>query len=171
MKKIAVIAIVFLCLSESGIISRAEEQDLTGLLREYQDAFGELLENTDETTIEEAFSFLKEKAADGGLQTEEGIENAIEEGKEKFGIEIDDRYIEEMLGVVEQLEDLGFDSETILDKAEGMYQEYGSDMADHTQELVADAVKDSIGTIIINAIVEFFRMLGESIKSFFTNLF
>ncbi len=171
MKKLVMIPILSFCLLGFVITSQAEELDPAELIQEYQDVLGDILENADESTINEAFSFLKEKAAEDGLNTEDEIKSAIEEGKEKLGIEIEDQYIEDMLGLVNQLEDMGFDSEEILNNAEGMYQEYGSDMVNHVQELVTDAVKDSIGTIIKNIFVEFFRMLGESIKNFFTNLF
>ncbi len=170
-KKITMGLVLFGCLMGNGIVSYAGELDPNELIQEYQDVLGNILEDADESTIEEAFSFLKEKIAEDGLDTEEEIKNAIEEGKEEFGIEIEDQYIEDLLGLMNQLEDMGFDSEEIINDAEEMYQEYGADMVDHVQELVTDTVKDSIGTIIKNVVAEFFRMLGESIKNFFTNLF
>ncbi len=172
MKKTLIVSAAVITFTFGGITaSAAEGQDITGLMEEYQEKIKDMISDMDESDINEAFSFLKEKAAEGGSLTEADMQQAIEEGKEKLGVEIDDQYIEEMLGLVNSLEEMGFDSQELIEKAESMYQEYGADFVDHSQELVVEAVKDSIGTIIKNAIMEFFRMLGESVKNFFTNLF
>ncbi len=172
MKKVLIVSASVLIFTFGGITASASEgQDVTGQVQEYMDEIKDMIGDMDESTINEAFTFLKEKAAEGGLKNEEDIQKAVEEGKEKLGVEVEDKYIKEMLEIVNTLEDMGFDSEKLIAKAENMYQEYGADFVDHSQELVVEAVKDSVGTIIKNAVLEFFRMLGQSIKDFFVNLF
>ena len=176
-KRMALLAVIFtLGFSEMTAWAATgqgtgESQDVTELVQEYQEKIKDMIGDMDENEVNQAFTFLKEKAADGGLKTEEDVKNAVQEGKEKFGIEVEDKYVEEMLELVNTLEDMGFNSEAFIGKAETMYQEYGADFVDHTQEIVVEAVKDSIGTIIKNAIMDFFNTLGESIKNFFANLF
>jgi uncharacterized protein YpuA (DUF1002 family) len=169
----AVVSLSIMAFSEITVYASEEEeqQDITEVVEEYQDKIKAIIGEMDESAIEEAFSFLKEKAEDGALQTEEGIREAVEEGKEKFGVEVEEQYIEEMLDLVNELEEIGFDSEKLISNAESMYQEYGVDFVNHAQELVTETVKDSIGTIIINAIAAFFRIIGEVIADFFTDLF
>lgn len=173
MKKLMALMMMILVLGGSPVAVQAAEgtEDITGLVRQYQDNLKELLNGMDESTVEEAFSFIKDKAAEGNLSSDAGLAEAIQESKEKFGVEIREKDVEEVLEVVNTLEEMGFDSEKIIAKAEAMYEEYGADFVDHAEEIVVDAVKDSLGTIIKKAIVEFFRMLGESIKKFFMDLF
>lgn len=146
-------------------------EDITGLIKEYQGTLEELLGSLDESTAGEAFSFIEEKMADGSFEDEAGLKEAIIEGKEKFGIEISEEQAKEVLGLVTTLEEMGFSGEAVLNNIESMYNEYGNDFVNHSQEMVADVVKESMGSIITNAIWDFFRMIGEAIKSFFTNLF
>ena len=68
---------------------------------------------------------------------------------------------------MDKLEDLGFDSEKIVDKAEEVYDQYGSDFAEHTDEVVTDAVTNAVG----NAFTRFCKSVGNAIKDFFVNLF
>jgi uncharacterized protein YpuA (DUF1002 family) len=146
-------------------------EDITGLIQDYQGTIDELVGNMDESTVSEAFSFLEEKVADGSFESEEGLREAIAEGQERFGFEISEEQARDVLGMVTALEDMGFDSESIINNIESMYNEYGSDITEHTEEIVVEAVKESAGTIIKNAILDFFAMIGEAVKNFFENLF
>lgn len=137
-----------------------ESSKITEQLKNYLD---EALENLDPETAEEVFGFLKEKAADGSLKTEEGIREAIREGEEKFDAQIDEKNVERLVETMEKLEDIGFSAEHMIEKAEGLYQEYGSDLTDHMDEIAAGTVKD--------AVKNFFCNLKDTVVRFFKSLF
>ena len=115
----------------------------------------------------EIFSFLKELVQDDALKSEEGMINAIKEGKEKFGVEVDREDAQKLVDTMERLEEIGFSPEYILDKAQGLYQQYGADFVDHMDEVVAGAAKDAAQ----GAVQGFFANLKESVKNFFSNIF
>jgi arsenate reductase-like glutaredoxin family protein len=166
------LAIFCVSAGPAGKIAAFANSGVTDFLGEYQQQFKELFSSIDESTISEAFEFLQEKVADGSLETEAGIENAITEGKQKFDIgvgkEIDEQHIKSMIELVTTLEEMGFDSEKMVEKAKSMYEKYGVDFVDHTEELVFEAVKDSIGSAIRNAFTAFFRMIGDFFRDLFS---
>lgn len=175
-KIVPVLLLVFsFGIGQYGSIPSYANYDATEFLAGYQEKFKELFSEMDEETISEAFDFLQEKIAEGSLESETGIEDAIKEGKEKFkvefGEELSEQQIKSMIELATTLEDMGFNSEKIVEKAKEMYEKYGIDFIDHTEELIFEAVKSSIGTIIKNAVAEFFRMLGRFFKDLITNLF
>lgn len=165
------LSMVFLFAGVRVQASEEQSQELIEAAETYQDKLKEMVSGLEEGTVKEIFSFLREKAANGGLETKEEYEKAIQEGKERFGVEIEEQYIEEMLGLATKLEDMGFDSEKLIQKAESLYQQYGADFVEHTQEIVVETVKESIGAVIQKAVAEFFRILGKSVGEFFANLF
>lgn len=126
-----------------------------------------IFENVDKETAEEVFSFLKEKISEGSLSSEEGLLNAISEGKEEFGVEIAREDARKLVDTMNKLEGMGFSAEYVLDKTESLYQEYGADFVDHVDEIVTGAVKNAAS----NAVGSFFGNLKESVKSFFASLF
>ena len=68
---------------------------------------------------------------------------------------------------MEKLEDMGFSAEYVVEKAGSLYEEYGTDFVEHTDELVKGAVKNAAS----NTINSFWKNLKSSVKNFFTNLF
>lgn len=126
-----------------------------------------IFENVDEETAGEVFSFLKEKISEGNLSSEEGLLNAIHEGKEKFGVEIEKEDARKLVDTMNKLEGMGFSAEYVLDKTESLYQEYGAEFVEHVDEIVAGAVKNAAS----NAVGSFFGNLKESVKNFFVSLF
>ncbi|MCL2052191.1 MAG: hypothetical protein FWG91_10765 [Lachnospiraceae bacterium] len=137
-------------------------------LSEYQDQLAEFFSGVDEEVLPEVFDFLQEKAGDGSLKSESGIEEAIKEGQEKFGGEIEgklsEQHIKSMVELATTLEDMGFSGESIIEKSRAMYEEYGTNFVNHFDELVTEAVKDSIGNMIKNALNRFWQMIGNFFK-------
>ncbi len=138
--------------------------DLVGQVKEQ---LKEVFSDIDQETAEEVFSFLKDKSKDGNLSSQEGILDAIEEGKEKFGVEISEKDAEELVDTMEKLEGLGFSAEYVIDKTENLYQQYGEDFVEHVDEVVTGAVKNAAS----NVVNQFFDNLKSSVKSFFGGLF
>lgn len=141
---------------------------ITELLSDNLERIFESFDNVDESVILEAFDFIQEKAADGSLNSEAGIENAIAESREKYNIEISKENAAMIVDLVTSLEDMGFRVDKIIEKTKSMYEKYGADFVNHPEELMREVVRSSLGSIILNAISHFFRLIGEFFKSLFT---
>lgn len=140
---------------------------VTDIMDQVKQKLSDVFEEVDEETANEVFSFLKEQVKDGNLSSREGLENAIEEGESKFGVTISREDAGELVATMEKLENLGFSAEYIIDKTQGLYEEYGTDFVDHVDEVVSGAVKNAAS----NAVGSFFSNLKNSVKNFFGNLF
>lgn len=162
-------ACMVLFLTVVGNVSAAEPDGggAADIMEQVKQQLSAVLEEVDEETANEVFSFLKEQVQEGNLSTQEGIENAIKEGEGKFGVAISREDAGELVATMEKLEDLGFSAEYIIDKTQGLYQEYGNDFVEHVDEVVTGAVKNAAS----NAVSGFFTNLKNSVKSFFSNLF
>lgn len=143
------------------------ETEAAEILDQIKGQISDAFEDLDPETANEIFSFVKEKIGDGALESEEELQKAIEEGEEKFGVEIDPTAAKQVVDTMEKLEDLGFSSEAILDKAETLYQQYGADFAEHADEVIKDAVKGAVK----NAANSFWEGLKSAVADFFQNLF
>lgn len=159
---------VFLLLPISAAASGTSSgEDATDIIEQIKQQLDAVFENIDQETASDAFSFLKEKFSGGDLTTEEGLLSAIEEGKEKFGVEISKEDARKLVDAMEKLEDMGFSAEYLIDKTESLYREYGADFVDHVDEVVTGAVKNAVS----DAVSSFFKNLADSVKDFFTGLF
>ena len=161
--------IFFLMLPASVHATEAEPSDkaASDVLSQIKQQLAAVFEYVDQETAEEVFSFLKEKIQEGSLHSEEGIGKAIEEAKEKFGVEISREDAQNLVDAMDKLEGMGFSAEYVLDKAGNLYKQYGADFVDHVDEVVTGAVKNAAS----NAVNSFFENLKKSIKDFFGSLF
>lgn len=175
MKKILTILLALLtgcCVAAaaSAVTARASEQsnvDIGELLGDAKDKLSEAVADLDNETVKEIFSFVQEKIRDGSLKTENGLEDAIREGEDRFGVTINEEDAKKVVDVMEKLESMGFSGEYVIEKAEELYDEYGADFVDHANEVVADTLQEAV----TNAAEGFFSNLWESTKNFFKNLF
>ena len=71
-----------------------------------------------------------------------------------------------MVEAMQKLEDMGFSADYVLDKAEKLYDKYGADFVDHTNEIIRGAVENAVK----NAAESFFSNLWQSTKNFFGGL-
>lgn len=168
----AMLLMVFLSANMLSLPVHGAENDLsqteaTEIIEQLKDRLSEAFEDLDKETAEEIFSFVKEKISEGALTSEEGLQKAIEEGEEKFGIEIDPEAAGQVVDTMERLEELGFSSELIVDKAADLYQQYGADFVEHADEVVKDAVKGAVK----KAADSFWEGLKGAVADFFRNLF
>ena len=88
---------------------------------------------------------------------------SIEEGETKFGVSLTDAEKEKIIGVMDKINKLGLDPETLLNQAKDLYAKYGNDLLENPER--------AIGEIIKNTVSNFFEKIGSGIKSFFSNLF
>lgn len=165
---LAAVVMAFLVLPISAAASGTSSgEDATDIIEQVKQQLNAMFENIDQETASDVFSFLKEKLSGGDLATEEGLLSAIEEGKEKFGVEISKEDARKLIDAMEKLEDMGFSAEYLIDKTESLYREYGADFVDHVEEVVTGAVKNAVS----DAVSSFFKNLADSVKDFFTGLF
>lgn len=141
--------------------------DVTEMLGEVKDKLKEAVSGMDEETVQEVFDFLQEKAADGSLTTQNGMQEAISEGEDKFGFTVDEEDAKKVVAAMEKLEDMGFSGEYVIDKSAQLYEQYGADFVEHTDEVITGAVQDAV----TNAARGFFANLWDSAKKFVKNLF
>lgn len=145
---------------ESGI-------DIDELLGDAGEKLSDALSEMDDETVGEIFGFIKEKVQDGSLKSEKGIEEAIAEGKEKFGVDISTADAKKVVETMEKLEEMGLSGEYVMDKAKELYDQYGADFVSHADEVIKGAVQNAVEKSVDN----FFHSLWESAKNFFKNLF
>lgn len=137
------------------------------LLGDAKEKLESALSQMDDETVSAVFAFIKEKVQDGSLKSEEGIKEAVSEGKEKFGVDISEADAKKIVETMEKLEDLGFSGEYVIDKAQELYDRYGADFLNHADEVIGGAVQNAVA----GATESFFHNLWESAKNFFKNLF
>ncbi len=147
--------------------SNKAEVDIAEMLSGAKEQIAEALDQIDKEQAEEIFDFIKEKISDGSLKTEEGLDKAIEEGEEKFDITVDKATAQQVVETMEKLEEMGFSGEEMMEKAKGLYEEYGADFIEHSNEVVADVVKDAVS----KSVGSFFENVRSNIKDFFRNVF
>ena len=148
----------------SGDVSEVEATDVLSQVKQQLSA---AFEEMDQETAEEVFSFLKDKLGESDYGTEEGLQSIINEGEDKFGVEVNKEDARKLVDAMEKLEGMGFSAEYVVGKTESLYQEYGVDFVDHVDEVVTGAVKNAAS----NAVSSFFDNLKKSLKDFFSNLF
>lgn len=123
----------------------------------------EALENADSEQVKEMFDYVKEKMSSGSLGTEEGLSAAIEESRERFGVAIDRDSARQVVEVMEQLENMGFSGEEMMDRAKGLYEEYGADFMVHMKDEFTEAVEDAVS----DAADDFWNNLMDTVKGMF----
>lgn len=170
MKRKIIIAVLIIFLTAGMIptgVYASETSEDQGVLDQIKQQLSGIFEDMDQETADQVFDFLKDQAADGNLSSGEGIQKAIDEGQEKFGVTIGEADAKALVNTMEKLEDMGFSAEYVVEKAESLYDDYGADFVDHADELVKGAVKNAAS----NAVNSFWQNLKNAIKNFFANLF
>lgn len=170
MKKKIITAVLLVLLTAGAIPARAQASEANpdqGIVDQIKEQLSNAFDNMDEETADQVFDFLKDQAQEGNLNSGTGIQEAIEKGQEKFGVEISEADAKTLVSTMEKLEDMGFSAEYVVEKAGSLYEEYGTEFVDHADELVKGAVKNAAS----NALGGFWQNLKNSVKSFFSNLF
>lgn len=117
---------------------------------------------------DEIFHFIVEKIAEGGLDCEEAVLDAIAEGEEEFQVFLSEEEKKKIVQVVDQVNTWGLDTQSLAKKAEELYDEYGIELLEHPEKAAAEAVKSSISSSL-KGIGDFFAGIGRGIKDFFQN--
>lgn len=110
--------------------------------------------------VEELIAYIKGKLAAGELDNEEDIRNAIAEGEEKFGVDLTDEEVQQIVDFMMKIKELGLDPNVLLDQAADLYEQYGDELLQKAQD---PGFWGGVGA--------FFKSAGNSIVDFFKNLF
>ena len=117
--------------------------------------------------IEKLIAYIKEKVANGELETDEDIRAAVEEGEERFGVSLTNEEVQRIVDLMNKLEGMGLNSDYLISQAEKLYNKYGADIVNHADEAISEAVSDAV----TNAAGGFFQSIKNSVKDFFSNIF
>lgn len=171
-KRILVMILGCALLMNTGLPVQAAENvsaetEAVEVLEQIKGQLSDAFEDMDTETAEEIFSFVKEKIGEGALTSEESLQDAIAEGEEKFGVDVDPEAARQVVDTMEKLEEMGFSSEVIVEKAESLYQQYGADFVEHADEVVKEAVKSAVK----KAAGSFWGSIKSAVSDFFKNLF
>lgn len=147
-------------ISDASLSSALDELITTGEL-------AEAAENVNSEEIEQLIAYIKEKVANGELETDEDIRAAVKEGEEKFGVTLTEEEIQKIITLMNKLEGMGLDSGYLISQAEKLYNKYGADLVNHADEAISEAVSDAVSS----AAGSFWESVKSSVKEFWNNLF
>ncbi len=123
------------------------------------------MQDADSQDIEELIAFVKAKAAAGGLDSDDQIRSAIEEGEDKFGVTLTEDEINQIIAIMQKINQLGLDPNVLVAQAEDLYSKFGKDFL---KNLDTDAIAKEVAK---SAASGFFAKIGDAIKGFFAGLF
>lgn len=73
----------------------------------------------------------------------EEVREKISEVEDKFQTSISEETKDEITNTVIKLENMGFSSDTIISKAGGLYEKYGTDFVNHLEEAFTEAAVEA----------------------------
>ena len=123
------------------------------------------MQDADRQDIEELMTFVKAKVAAGGLDSDDQIRSAIEEGEDKFGVTLTEDEINQIIAIMQKINQLGLDPNVLVAQAEDLYSKFGKDFL---KNLDTDAIAKEVAK---SAASGFFAKIGDAIKGFFAGLF
>ena len=123
------------------------------------------MQDADSQEIEELIAFVKAKVAAGGLDSDDQIRSAIEEGEDKFGVTLTEDEINQIIAIMQKINQLGLDPNVLVAQAEDLYSKFGKDFL---KNLDTDAIAKEVAK---SAASGFFAKIGDAIKGFFAGLF
>lgn len=123
------------------------------------------MQDADSQDIEELIAFVKAKVAAGGLDSDDQIRSAIEEGEDKFGVTLTEDEINQIIAIMQKINQLGLDPNVLVTQAEDLYSKFGKDFL---KNLDTDAIAKEVAK---SAASGFFAKIGDAIKGFFAGLF
>lgn len=123
------------------------------------------MQDADSQDIEELIAFVKAKVAAGGLDSDDQIRSAIEEGEDKFGVTLTEDEINQIIAIMQKINQLGLDPNVLVAQAEDLYSKFGKDFL---KNLDTDAIAKEVAK---SAASGFFAKIGDAIKGFLQDCF
>lgn len=139
-------------LSKENIDTSLNELVLTGKLESATGAGSE--------EIESMVAYLKQKVAEGALEDENSISQAIDDACKQFDVSLSDEEKSQLIDLLLKIKDLDLDVDTLLNQAQTIYD-----------KLSDWGIDTSSGSGIGAAIKNFFSNIIDTVKNFFAGLF
>ena len=147
-------------ISDASLSNALDELITTGEL-------AKAAQNVSSDEIEQLIAYLKEKIANGELDSDDDIREAIKDGEAQFGVSLSEEEIQRIINLMNKLESMGLNSDYLISQAEKLYNKYGADIVNHADEAISEAVSDAVA----NASAGFFQSIKNSVKEFFQDIF
>ena len=132
---------------EMNVVTLKIEEEVTDV----KEKVTSLTREADSETLDEMAGFIKEKKAEGKLKSKEGIMEVIDEAEDKFGTTVSDDTRQQIASAITQLEDMGFSTDTIVNKTEELYDRYGTEFGEHIEEVFLEAAKEKAADTVQSA--------------------
>ena len=120
-------------------------EGLIDATKQIKQTLSDNIENIDSEKVTKAIDDLKERSKNGELDSATKVRDAVKETGREMGIEITDDAAGAISDAVDQLEDMGFSTETLIEETEEVYKKYGEDFLDHMEEAFIEASKEAAG--------------------------
>lgn len=119
-------------------------------------------------------SFVEEKIEEGSLESEKGIDEAIKEGEEEFGVTLTKEQKEMIYSVAKKVQKLGIDPNFLVTKAEEIYAKYSKELknqAGEAGEKIVEEAQEKIKEEINKSITNYFSDMVTNVTSFIKGFF
>ncbi len=132
------------------------------------------IKGADSEDVEKLLAFVKAEIASADLDTREDIEAAVKKGIDDYNsqngtnISLTDDQLERIVDVMEKINELGLDYETLLDQAADLYKDMGDNIS---AENLKDLIEKNKTKIAGSVVKSFFAGVTKSIGDFFKGLF
>ena len=138
-------------ISDSVVDTALNEHVLTGQLEES-------LKGVSDAEVEEFIAYIKALIAKDDLTDDEGINGAIDEACEKYGVTLSDDERQQIVDLVKKINSLGIDLNGLVDYAESLYNSFKNGDSSSSGGIAA-------------AVGGFFKSVFSSVGDFFKKLF
>ena len=138
-------------ISDSVVDTALNELVLTGQLEES-------LKGVSDAEVEEFIAYIKALIAKDDLTDDEGINGAIDEACEKYGVTLSDDERQQIVDLVKKINSLGIDLNGLVDYAESLYNSFKNGDSSSSGDIAA-------------AVGGFFKSVFSSVGDFFKKLF
>lgn len=129
----------------------------------------------DSEQIEELIAFVKANVAARELDTEEDVLAVIDEGEQKFGVALSESQKQQIVDIMMKINELGLDPQMLIEQAEDLYSQFGSDFFEDLQidfdNLDLDSLNlDGLDTQASES-ESFLGKIVNAVKEFFAGIF
>ena len=138
-------------ISDSVVDTALNELVLTGQLEDS-------LKGVSDAEVEEFIAYIKALIAKDDLTDDEGINGAIDEACEKYGVTLSDDERQQIIDLIKKINSLGIDLNGLVDYAESLYNSFKNGDAGSNSGIAA-------------AVGGFFKSIISSVGDFFKKLF
>lgn len=137
-------------ISDSVVDTALNELVLTGQLEES-------LKGVSDAEVEEFIAYIKALIAKDDLTDDEGINGAIDEACEKYGVTLSDDERQQIVDLVKKINSLGIDLNGLVDYAESLYNSFKN--GDNSSSGGIAAVVGGFFKSVFSSVGDFFKKL------------